>query len=143
MRAMLRAILYSALIVAVAIALGAFLGAVLAGADGSGLGAVVGAVLGMKIASRFLLDSMAVAAARSNDKATMKAVARPDLMQKDPQLIRSAWSISRFLRQEDEDRRMLEQHTAVKRLYSQQHHDLDIRDIPGAAHLARKRKRKR
>jgi len=114
---MLRAILYSVLIVAVAIPLGAFLGAVLAGADGSGLGAVVGAVLGMKIASRFLLDSMAVAAARSNDKAAMKAVARPDLMRKDPQLIRSPWSISRFLRQEDEDRRMLEQHTAVKRLY--------------------------
>ncbi len=135
--------MFSIFIAAMAIPLGAFLGGLLAGAEGSGPGAVVGAAFGLMIASRFLLDSMAVAAARRKSQAALEADGRIDQMRRRQHRLRSAWSFSRLLRQDDKERWLPEKQPAVKRLYSQQHHDLDIRDIPGAAHLARKRKRKR
>ena len=142
-RAMLRAIFLSVFIVAAAIPLCAFLGGVAAGRDGAGLGALLGALIGMTVASRFLLDSLAIAAARSEPATALDAAERADRMRRQPHLIRSRWAFARFLRQDEEERRRIKRSSAVKRLYSQQHHDLDIRDIPGAAHLARKRKRKR
>ena len=147
---MLRVILSSLVIVATTTVFCTLLAAIVLGVDGSSFGAIVGAVLGMTLAARFLLDTLAIAAAGRDRAVALEAAEREDELRMQRihfrgarRSLRSSWGIVRFLRQDEEDRRILENHAAIKRLYSQRHHDLDIRDIPGAAHLARKRKRKR
>lgn len=145
---MKRAVLISLAIFAAASVFCTLAGAIFFGSDGAGLGAIVGFALGMTIAARYLHDAMAVAAAR-RDPASALAAAGEDRrldrlrLRRSWHSLRSPWGIDRLLRQNEQDRRAQAKHPTVKRLYSQRHHDLDIRDIPGAAHLARKRKPKR
>lgn len=147
---MCRASLVSIAIVAIITGFCILVGAALLGGSGSSLGALVGIVLGVTVAARYLVDMMAIARARRDPaRALQRAKFESDQQierlrhRRSWRSLRSTWGITRLLRQDDKDRRALEENPAAKRLYSQRHHDLDIRDIPGAAHLARKRKRKR
>ena len=145
---MLRIAFLTIAIIAATTLVGTFLGTVIDG--GASLGAVVGAAVGiLVITARLLADRYAIAAARRDPDRFLqveeihKERARHRRAFRRRVSLKSTWGAARFLREADEGREALENHPSVKRLYSQHHHDLNIRDIPGASHLARKRKRKR
>ena len=145
---MLRFAFLTIAIIATTTIVGTLLGTITDG--GASLGAVFGAAVGtIVIAARLLADRYAIAAARRDPGRFLqveefnKERARHRRAFRRRVRLKITWGAARFLRETEEEREALENHPSVKRLYSQHHHDLNIRDIPGASHLARKRKRKR